>query len=219
MTGPRRDEGKRLEEIRARTERATPGPWECGGPAQISLTFDQEANIIPPDTMATHGFQYGGPVAVVSVSEEAEDWPFIAHSREDVPFLLDLVDRLRADLARAEAERDRTTHQLRQERERRESIERRHKNLILHQGEYSEARRRLEVELDALLRVWCSGSCGTGVLRWITPGQYPHWNQHRTEVTEEIVAFAEHNTKRLRTWFENNKRKPLAPSPGAGGGE
>lgn len=106
----------------------------------------------------------------------------------------------------------RLTHQLRQERERRESVERRHANLVKHtQYEYG-SRQRLERQLDALLRVWCSGSCGTGVLRWITPDRYPNWRERRTEVTEEIVAFAEENTKRLRTWFENNERKPLAAS-------
>jgi hypothetical protein len=49
----------------------TPGPWECGGEARIALTFDREANVFPPDAEKTGGYQYGGPVAVVSVSDDA----------------------------------------------------------------------------------------------------------------------------------------------------
>ena len=49
----------------------TPGPWECGGEAKIALTFDREANIFPPPAEKTGGYQYGGPVAVVAVSEDA----------------------------------------------------------------------------------------------------------------------------------------------------
>lgn len=49
-------------------------------------------------------------------------------------------------------------------------------------------------ELDALHYVWCSGGCDGGVHRFV-PGQ----------VTEEVVAAAERNTRRLRSWIENSK--------------
>jgi hypothetical protein len=55
--------------------------------------------------------------------------------------------------------------------------------------------------LDALHYVWCSGGCVTGVHRY--DGKGPEG------ITEEIVALAERNTKRLRTWWENYKIKEI----------
>jgi hypothetical protein len=118
-----------------------------------------------------------------------------------------------------ETENRRLTHRLRQQRERRESVERRHTNLVEHVKREVGARQHRDMQLDALLLVWCSGGCGGGVLRWapsVTTGLARWWHR-RPEVTEEIVAFAELNTKRLRTWFENNKNKPLPPAAGEGG--
>lgn len=45
-------------------------------------------------------------------------------------------------------------------------------------------------ELDALHLVWCDGACPGGVHRWSD-----------LIVTEELVAAAERNTKRLRHWY------------------
>jgi hypothetical protein len=50
------------------------------------------------------------------------------------------------------------------------------------------------VQLDALHFVWCDGGCIGGTHRF-TEGT----------ITEEIVAAAERNTKRLRSWFQNRK--------------
>ncbi len=50
------------------------------------------------------------------------------------------------------------------------------------------------IALDALHYVWCSGGCTSGVHRY-----------DDEKLTEEIVQAAEHNTKRLREWFENRK--------------
>lgn len=50
------------------------------------------------------------------------------------------------------------------------------------------------VQLDALHHVWCDGGCKSGTHRW-TP----------QTITEEVVAEAERNTKRLRSWFESFK--------------
>jgi hypothetical protein len=47
-------------------------------------------------------------------------------------------------------------------------------------------------QLDAMAWVWCDGGCHGGVFRH-TP----------LDLTEEIVAEAERNVKRLRTWFDN----------------
>lgn len=51
-------------------------------------------------------------------------------------------------------------------------------------------------DLDALHLVWCNGGCGGGVHRYCGKPE---------DVTEEVVAAAERNTTRLRTWFENRK--------------
>lgn len=48
-------------------------------------------------------------------------------------------------------------------------------------------------DLDALHFVWCDGGCETGVHRYDGAGP--------DAVTEEVVAAAERNTERLRSWF------------------
>jgi hypothetical protein len=52
------------------------------------------------------------------------------------------------------------------------------------------------LELDALHVVWCDGGCDGGVHRWT-----------EKTVTEEVVAAAERNTKRLRSWLTNHRAK------------
>ena len=49
------------------------------------------------------------------------------------------------------------------------------------------------VALDAMHWVWCDGGCNGGVHR-----------HHQQELTEEMVQKAEHNAKRLRSWYENS---------------
>lgn len=56
-----------------------------------------------------------------------------------------------------------------------------------------EAAERRNRDLDALHLVWCDGGCPSGVHR--RQGQ-------EVLVTEELVAAAERNTKRLRAWYE-----------------
>lgn len=54
-------------------------------------------------------------------------------------------------------------------------------------------------ELDALHYVWCDGGCDGGVHRW-----------QDAPMTEEIIADAERNTRRLRAWWINHlARKEL----------
>ena len=63
-------------------------------------------------------------------------------------------------------------------------------------------RRSLEeknIQLAAMHYVWCSGGCVGGVHRY--DGQGPE------AVTEAIVEAAEHNTKRLRSWWTNRQGK------------
>jgi hypothetical protein len=53
-------------------------------------------------------------------------------------------------------------------------------------------------ELDALHMVWCNGGCPGGVHRY---------QGEDVLVTEELVAIAERNTKRLRGWYETVKHR------------
>lgn len=60
-----------------------------------------------------------------------------------------------------------------------------HLNRVLHEK---------NVALDALHYVWCDGGCDGGAHRF-SPGQ----------LTEEIVATAEREVRRMRAWLENYK--------------
>jgi len=79
--------------LRALLAKATPGPWMSGGEAGIALTFDREINILPPDTMESHGFQYGGPVAVVSTGGEGENADLIVALRNAAERFAELLER------------------------------------------------------------------------------------------------------------------------------
>lgn len=60
------------------------------------------------------------------------------------------------------------------------------------------------LELDALHYVWCDGGCESGVHRFI---------KEHPPLTAEIVAAAERNTRRLRSWFVNAEgRKAQEPT-------
>jgi len=50
----------------------TPGPWEMGGECSICTTFDRECAIYPP-TAGPDEYQYGGPIAIVSISSDSGD--------------------------------------------------------------------------------------------------------------------------------------------------
>lgn len=72
------------------------------------------------------------------------------------------------------------------------------KELVIVRRELSYAQdnnHKRNVELDTLHYVWCNGGCAGGVHRF---GEHP-------ELTEEIVAAAERNTKRLRQWLSNHE--------------
>ena len=96
----------RLTEIRQRTEAATPGPWKV---------VDQGNTV--PSLQVVNETTWENPKQIKvcsSISPKREaDANFIAHSREDMEWLLTLADALKAQLAStltraeaAEAERD-----------------------------------------------------------------------------------------------------------------
>ena len=73
---------ERLTEIRQRIEAATDGPWERFDTpyyAEIHVLGGKEAGFLP-----------------VALADKAYNTDFIAHSREDIPYLLAEVDRLTA---------------------------------------------------------------------------------------------------------------------------
>jgi hypothetical protein len=109
----------------------------------------------------------------------------------------------RQRMVRAIAERDEACRQLGQAKSRHDSdvarlVKERDKIQAKCERQAEQLQRKDEVlhkknlALDALDYVWCDGGCRDGVHRH-TGG----------EITEELVAEAERNTKRLRTWLAN----------------
>ena len=82
----------RLEEIRQRAEAATPGPWVAYG-----NTVDQEKTgwhqVVGTELT---GLPY---MTYERLTTKNEDATFIAHAREDIPYLLAEAERLRIALA------------------------------------------------------------------------------------------------------------------------
>lgn len=105
-------------------------------------------------------------------------------------------DQIKLDLAAARAEVEKLNKEVTSLRTQRKH----HKSELTYiQGVLT----RKNKELDALHYVWCSGGCPRGAARYSDE-----------EITEEIVALAETNTKRLRAWFENRKTKAAIEAQG-----
>lgn len=83
----------RLDEIEARCNAATPGEW-------VHWVHDG-----PRGTIFRHCIspEHKPNKMICADIDNSKDLEFIAHSREDVPFLLDEVRRLREELAEAKA--------------------------------------------------------------------------------------------------------------------
>jgi hypothetical protein len=88
----------RLDEIRKRVEQATPGPWERSDFAHaVDDTFEVKSR--------GKLYQNGYPSLVASEADR-RDANFIAHAREDIPWLIAEVERLQMELAEARKQRD-----------------------------------------------------------------------------------------------------------------
>lgn len=86
-----------LDEIRARCEAATPGPWKVVG----------KGNSVPSLAVIVDALDEKAQVNVCSnISIKNGNAAFISHACEDIPALLDEVERLtaRAEAAEARAE-------------------------------------------------------------------------------------------------------------------
>lgn len=83
------ERNKRIEEIRERCEKATKGPWwstrmDIGkGPREPNVVFSRDDL---------------GRCTYDTFNLKAKDADFIAHSRDDIPFLLAEIERLRQAL-------------------------------------------------------------------------------------------------------------------------
>lgn len=93
------DQTDRLAAIRARLEAATPAPWE---PRQMSNDDADDPNGYWWVWRGENGPYYNGVAQCLIddgdvTQQEGSDADFIAHSRGDVPYLLDLVASLTAE--------------------------------------------------------------------------------------------------------------------------
>ena len=82
----------RLNEIEARANAATEGPWEWEGEAKAEWELGANS-LVPsrrPDDPVLYGYGYDASGIEVKTPADAE---FIAHSRTDVPWLLEQVER------------------------------------------------------------------------------------------------------------------------------
>ncbi|WP_181349450.1 hypothetical protein [Thalassobacillus sp. CUG 92003] len=83
-----------LAAIRERADNATEGPW---------TNFDDVFYEDSPYVQVYDGFTETG-VELVADCKRTKDADFIAHSREDIPKLLAEIDRLHAELDKADRE-------------------------------------------------------------------------------------------------------------------
>jgi hypothetical protein len=99
-----------LDEIKAREEKATPGPWfatvahewePTGSNDEYGASIDAYPPGVPPHdsfgpvVMGGHGQKVSGAVGVL-LNNDAQ---FIAHAREDVPALVAEIERLKEENA------------------------------------------------------------------------------------------------------------------------
>ena len=99
----------REREIQARCEAATPGPWK------VKLVTPRKAVRGGCNTLKVVDQTTGQGVCVFATKADSE---FIAHAREDVPYLQGVIDGLRAELEAMTKERDTLREQInRQEHE------------------------------------------------------------------------------------------------------
>ena len=82
----------RLNEIEARANAATEGPWEWEGEAKAEWEIGANS-LVPsrrPDDPVLYGYGYDASGIEVKTPADAE---LIAHARTDVPWLLEQVER------------------------------------------------------------------------------------------------------------------------------
>jgi hypothetical protein len=88
-----------LNQIRERCDKATPGPWRVGNNT-ITDRHHGEESVVDDIRVIVRREVYGGPAD----GQTYADIRFIAHTRQDVPALLDYVAELEAKIAGLESE-------------------------------------------------------------------------------------------------------------------
>lgn len=86
---------KRLAEIRARVDAATPGPWTVIHDARTH--WDRKGNEYPGGYHVLESQQLGDMECGAMFKADAV---FVCHARQDIPDLLAALDAARADVAR-----------------------------------------------------------------------------------------------------------------------
>ena len=98
----------RLTEIEERLSRATPGPWEakrtdrgkCDGIAPSTHNHPPERGCYAYDDPGWTNCPASGEIVTTDsgyYGPNMDDAEFIAHAREDIPWLLDLVGRTKGE--------------------------------------------------------------------------------------------------------------------------
>jgi hypothetical protein len=100
----RLSDDERIAEIAARTEAATPGPWNV---TELEGHWLEGSGYVQGTTYYVFEAEQRGDGECGSMLKE--DAEFVAASREDVPWLLDRLAEARAALARDEAALARAT--------------------------------------------------------------------------------------------------------------
>jgi len=93
-----------LDQIKARLQAATPGPWEADtGVRGDCVVWGPNGRFLMNAQAEPHWIEYPGEKRSVSFDVDRRDAEFIAHARTDVPALLALV---RAQQAKLDAAAD-----------------------------------------------------------------------------------------------------------------
>jgi hypothetical protein len=93
---------QRLDEIKARCEAATPGPWKHRDPPEVQIPDPnwERHEIVDESLKLVAQTHYPTTEWKCARNEEMErNGPFIAAARTDIPDLLAEVERLRAEAA------------------------------------------------------------------------------------------------------------------------
>lgn len=96
-------EAQRLREIQERTEKATEGPWDAHYCSFVKREEPESAcGIQSRGFCEEHDTSYPDICGDASYDEchhvmDADDAEFIANARVDIPFLLELVNRLKVE--------------------------------------------------------------------------------------------------------------------------
>jgi len=89
-------------DIRKRAEAATPGPWEAGRPDMATIVDGVDSKWIYAGAKRQYCAVASGRIKG-PWSEVIANADFIAHARQDIPYLLDTVDALRGEVEGAKA--------------------------------------------------------------------------------------------------------------------